>query len=111
MPNKNEKVGILRERLTIQTVSETRSDTGHAAQTWSDLATVWAAVNYRVLPSDEKNMTGRKVAEQVISFRIRYRSDVTEKNRISYRDELYDIVSIAITPDRFYMDLEGQKRN
>lgn len=110
MPNKIERIGTMRERITIQQVSEAQSTSGHAAETWSDLATVWAAVEYRQLPSDEKEMAGRKTAEQVILFTTRYRSDVTEKHRISYASEVYDITSISITPDRFYMTMEGHKR-
>lgn len=111
MPNKAEKVGTLRERIVIESLSEAQSTSGHPAQSWSTLATVWAAVDYRQLPSDEKEMTGRKVAEQVVLFTVRYRSDVTEKHRISYNSQYYDITSIAIDPAKFYMTLEGQKRN
>lgn len=111
MPNKSERIGKLRERITLQVVTETQSSSGHAAQSWATLATVWAAIDYRASGSDEREMAGRKVAEQMVRFTIRYRADVTEKTRISYNSQVYDITFVGVTPDKFFLELEAQKRN
>lgn len=113
MPNKTEKVGVLRERIVLESVSEARSSTGHPVQTWSTLATVWAKLEYVPVFSDERNMTDRKTAEQTVVFTIRYRTDITinEKVRILYNSQYYDITAVAVMPDKFYMTLTAQKRN
>lgn len=110
MPNKAERIGNMREQIVIQSVSEDQSSSGFPEQTWSTYSTVWAAVTYRINTSDEKEMADRKTAETTAVFRIRYDSAVTEKHRISYNSQVWDITGIAVTPDLFYMELEAKKR-
>lgn len=108
--NKKERIGILRERVTIQTVTETQSTSGFPVTVFIDYATRWAAVNYRITPSDESTIADRKTAETVCIFRLRYDSTVTEKHVLSYGGT-WDIRAISITPDKFYMDLEAVRRD
>jgi SPP1 family predicted phage head-tail adaptor len=76
-------------RIVIETPTETQDSTGAAVATWTTLATVWAEV---------RPMTGKETftADQVLGdatsiFIIRYRSDITDKMRISYGGNYYDI--------------------
>lgn len=108
--NKKERIGPLRERVTIQTVTETQSASGFPVVVFTDYATRWAAVTYRLVPSDETNIAARKTAETVCMFRFRYDSTVTEKHVLSYGG-IWDIRAIAVTPDRFYMDIEAVRRD
>lgn len=88
-----------------------QSASGHPVEYWETLTTVWGSVNYRLSISDETQAapnTKRESAQQYVNFRIRYRTDVNERVRILYRNQYYDITAIAISPDRFYLDIEGQ---
>lgn len=105
-----EQIGTMRERVTLQNVTEVQSTSGYAAETWATAGIVWAEVTYRILPSGEEQMADRKTAVQVVNFRIRTRGDVTEKTRILYRGEYFDIVAIEYTPAREFMVLQGEKR-
>lgn len=110
MVRKQERVGSMREQITIQAVTESRSASGHVTESWATYATVWCSVKYSITNSDEKELADRKTAIGTVQFTARYDSAVTEKHRISYNSVVYDIMSIAVSPDLFYMILEAQKR-
>ena len=40
-------IGRLRDRVTIQTLKQTRDITGEILETWEDGHTLWASVRYR----------------------------------------------------------------
>lgn len=105
-----EQIGNMRERVEVQNVTESRTTSGYAVETWTTAATVWAEVTYNILPSGEEQMADRKTATQVTNFRIRTRTDVNEKTRLLYRSEYFDIVAIEYTPGREFMILQGEKR-
>ena len=108
--NKNERIGQMRERITIQVVGETQSATGYPAETWTTYATRWASVSARPTANKEAEESGQKTATQGVMFTLRYDANVTAKHRILYRNNYYDIVSI--TPDawRRHMEIETDFR-
>lgn len=79
-------------RVVIQSSAETTGDGGGLEQTWSTVATVWAG------KEDSKGReffaANQEIAERATRFRIRYRSGVTEKMRVSLDGRTYDIESI-----------------
>jgi SPP1 family predicted phage head-tail adaptor len=110
MAKQIDTIGAMRERVIIQNVTEAQSTSGFPAETWADTATVWAEVTYSILPSDEDAIADKKTAIQVALFRIRTRTDTTEKSRLSYRSELFDIKAIEFTPGREFMILQAEKK-
>jgi SPP1 family predicted phage head-tail adaptor len=82
-------VGKMDSRITIQTLVESADAIGYLAQSWTDLATVWADVT--PVSGTEVVRSERKVASRSARFYIRYRSDITPKHRISYDGEFYEI--------------------
>lgn len=96
----------MRERVTLQSVSEAQSSTGYPSETWSAYGSFWAEMTYKPgASSEEKEMAGQETATTTAVFRMRYNSGVNQKHRIVYADQAWDIVNIAITPDRAYMQL------
>lgn len=84
--------GKLRERITIQRSSPT-VDTGWGTSTsWSDVA----AVSASVIPADASEPFTDKgvVTRAAFTVSIRYRSDVTSKDRLVWRGRTLDIVGI-----------------
>lgn len=110
MPNRNEKIGALRERITIEQVTETQSSSGHPSQSWATLATVWAKVEYKITGTDEDVIAGKKTAVNTTIFTIRKENAINEKMRISYDGSYYDIEAITVTADQFYHEIQAQKR-
>lgn len=88
----------LSKRVTLQTATETRDTDGSVIQTWSDTATVRAAVE--PLVGREYWAAQQINAERTVRFRIRYRSGVTPKMRVSYDSRVFDIKSAINVNER-----------
>lgn len=85
------RIGRMDRRIIIQ--KETLTNTkGSISKSWSELDEVWAAVIDRA--GAESPDGDQIVAQRTLTFRIRYRSDVTEKMRVRYPEggsTYYDI--------------------
>lgn len=106
--NRNEKIGNLSWYITIQTFSSARDSFGQETLTYSTLDQVWAEPMWQNV-SGEDEKSGAVTAINVVTWRIRYRTDVTTKMRVVDEDgNTYNIKSIQ--PDIFkqYMLLETE---
>lgn len=97
------RAGRLRHRVTIETPGGTSSAFGEVAQTWSTLATVWAAVEpttsrERVENEQTKTFTTHRV-------QIRYRANVTTAERVQFGSRTLNILSV-INPNEQNATLE-----
>lgn len=86
------RAGKLDRRITIQAKSVTTSARGEQIETWADVATVWAQA--RPNRGAERFSTMQNVGTAVMTFHLRYRSDVTVLHRISYDGKLWDILDV-----------------
>ncbi len=86
------RIGQMRDEIVIQSASEARSGSGAAVPTWATFATVWAEVSY--LKGSEPFDAGRPIAMNARKFRIRWLDNLTEKMRISFDSDFWDIDSI-----------------
>jgi SPP1 family predicted phage head-tail adaptor len=102
--------GQLDRRIVIESYTATRDALGGEVQTWATHATVWGGVIYKELQSDETQMAGSQVASKKVNFRIRYLSTVTEKMRVSFESEYYDILSITHEGRKRFTILEAERR-
>lgn len=94
----------MRERVTVQAVTETKSSTGFPAESWATYATRWAGVEYK--SGSEAESAGAKTAETTAVFRLRYDKAINQKHRIFYANMAWDIREIIISPLRDYMDIK-----
>lgn len=90
--------GLLNRRIAIERKTLTPDALGGFTEIWSQHALPWAHI---------KPMTGRELlhadkidARAASRFIIRYRSDLSEDDRISYRGDLYNIRSIVNIEER-----------
>ena len=90
--------GTLRERIVIQTPTETVDDHGGLAVTFATFDTVSAAILPKV--GTEPFEDDRYRATQRVVFEIRYLAGITTKMRISYDSRLFDIESIVNVEER-----------
>lgn len=83
------KAGRLRERVTIQSVTETQNSIGEPIETWATFAVVWGAVE--PLPGRDR-YTAAQLEEPVVSrLRIRYLQGITAKMRVVHDGVTYAI--------------------
>lgn len=89
----NLQAGKFDQRIRFERATTTRSDTGHKTMSWSTLAECWAEVH---------SQGGAEITEgQALipthswSIRTRRRTDITEKDRIVYRNKVLYIKSVG----------------
>lgn len=101
-------VGDLDQRVTIQRATQTTGSMGDVSKTWATLATVWA--NVKSATGRERLADDRTMATQMTRFRIRYRADVTEADRIVWKGETFNIRAISDQSQRLlYMDIQAER--
>jgi|GEM_PF-305713 len=100
------QIGRLDRRITIQANTVTRDSVGEAVDSWSNLDTVWARIIYEA--GREGVDMQSEVAQQQVTFIIRYRSDVTPMHRITYDSEIYHIEAVKELPRRKGLEISAR---
>lgn len=89
------KAGVLRHRVTLQSVSQSRGVNGEVIDSWSDYATVWA--DFHPLSGKEYIAAGAQRGQVMARVTIRYDASVTETMRLTFDGSTYAIH--AVLPD------------
>ena len=92
--NKNEKIGVMDREVTIQRRTLEENAFAERVEVFTDLLTVWAAVEYPISRQDEQIADGLNLTTSPVNFTIRD-TDITVKDRIVYDGDNYDIINIA----------------
>lgn len=89
------KAGRYDQRVTIQNLTETQDVSGEPIQSWSDQIETWAMV----MPQKgiETFQRSQTLSKAMYIFRIRFNTGITitEKHRLVYLSDNYDIESIV----------------
>lgn len=104
------RAGKLDRRLVIQRKSITYSSSGAPVESWATLATVWAQA--RPVRGDERFSTRQLVGSAVMTFHIRYRSDLALSvlDRLSYDGKTWDIADIRELGRRVGTEIDATAR-
>ena len=98
------QAGKLNRRIQIQVDGEGQNAGGEPVHGWIKFADAWA--NIKTVNGREYATSDSEASEVTTSIRIRYRTDLTAKMRVVYKNTIYSIV--AVLPDeagREYVDL------
>ena len=92
------QAGKLDRQIILKSYAEVTDTFGGITETYTDVATVWASV---------QDLRGNQffAAQQINSgittkFRIRYRSDIDARWRISFKGKEYDIIGVPVEVGR-----------
>lgn len=88
-------VGELDERVILLIQTDTENDYGELVKTWSAIdGEEWAKVEFPMTGNEEGYARAVEYDSQKIEVTVMYRGDVTNKNRLIYEGEEYDITHI-----------------
>lgn len=87
------RAGWLKDIITIQRYNETVDDYGQAVKVYTDLATIRATVQNNA-GAQEVTTSGKTESRDLYKIAIRYRSDITTKDRLSYNGKILEIAAI-----------------
>jgi SPP1 family predicted phage head-tail adaptor len=87
------RLGPLDRRVTVQreTVTST-DDLNNPVTAWSDLFDAWASVRFDF--EDENVAAQQRYAERVVTFTIRWQSDVKTTDRVLFESDPFNILGI-----------------
>ena len=101
-----QRAGLMRQRVTIQTPSESTNAFGEVVRSWSTASQIKTWAQVEVLEGTERFMSGAERTELPTMFRVRYRSStvINTECRLLWpsTSDVYDIESVA--------DLEGRNK-
>jgi SPP1 family predicted phage head-tail adaptor len=93
------RAGRLRNQVTIQTPTETRSGTsGQVVKSWATLATVWAGIE--PLSGRELIAAGAEQSEHDIRIVCRYLPDLTTRCRVLFGARIFQILGVINRNER-----------
>ena len=84
--------GRLRERITVQQATESRTALGESVQAWVTFAERWASVEG--LSSREVLQSGQQQTEITHRVRLRYLAGFTSTMRILWRGRILEVTSL-----------------
>lgn len=84
--------GQLRERVTIQRATETRSAIGEATLTWTDFTERWASV--LSISAREFLLSGQQHTEVTHRVKLRWVTGLNSKMRLKWRGRTLEIMSM-----------------
>jgi len=87
------RAGELRHQVTLQSPTQARNAFNEMETTWTDVATVWAAIEWR---SGRRYLEAAQLNAEVQGvIRIRYRSGVQPYWRFKFGDRYISILSMT----------------
>ncbi len=90
--------GNLHHPVELQCCTETRDTYGAAVRAWATFAETWA--NIRPASGRERMLAQQVGAEISHNVEMLYRDDLTEKDRIVFRQRVFAIASIVDVEER-----------
>lgn len=84
-------IGTLDRRICIESPVSTRGTSGQELLAWETWAECWAGIEYPGTKSDEGVIADQEVSTTFVYFVIRYRDGITQKMRILYNGNYFDI--------------------
>lgn len=97
------RAGRLRERVTFQSPTQSRSPSGETRLTWSEIATVWASVD----GLNARDIMQAQQAEILATHKvvIRYRDDIDHTARMIYRGRTMELSSVTDRNNREFLEI------
>ncbi len=89
------RAGDLDKRITVQKKTVTYNAYNEPIEIWSELDTIWAETITKDGKGREFTAAQKLFAETTVVFRVRYRSEFTPLNRISYSGRVFEILGVV----------------
>lgn len=91
-------IGALRNRLDLQSPTDTVDAAGQPTRTWGTYATVWGSIT--PTSSAESQLAMQQVGSITHKITIRYQAAVTIMDRVSFDSRLFNIKGIRKLDER-----------
>lgn len=86
--------GSLNKRIILQSNTPAQDAYGAPIESWTTLATVWAEKVPQSKYANEKFKSDLTIGTLTVSWRIRYRTDVDNRCRLTHGGNIYNILGV-----------------
>lgn len=93
-------IGTLRERVSLQSATDTVDAAGQPARAWATYSTVWARVE--PLSAMETQRADQQIGSITHRVTVRYLSTITNLHRVLYGSRALNIRGVTDTNERHY---------
>ena len=100
---------LTKRRILFESSTRTEGPTGQGLLVWSEIANLWGEVEY-LERSGEQYRGDQYVAQNFVRVRIRYRTDISAKDRFSFDGVTYDIQNVEPVGKNLKLDVFGRGR-
>lgn len=97
--------GTLNRRLTVERYTLVAGP-WNDEYVWTDLRTVWAAMAYD--SADEDFAAGQAYARRVVTFTVRFTSDITAVDRVRCMGVTYDVKGLKEIGNRDGLEIKAE---
>jgi len=94
---RDRQIGILKRSITY-------NDMGEAVESWAPTFNAWAQVQYK--DTLETIDAGSKRAGKMVCFRVVYRTDIDETDRVRFDDKDFQITGLTELGRRELLEIE-----
>lgn len=101
------RAGLRDRQIVILRRTLSYNDMGEPVETWTETATAWAHVQYKT--TDESMNAGATRAEKTICFRVLYRTDILESDRVRFDGLSYQITGLTELGRRELLEIETRR--
>lgn len=95
---------IFDRRIVVERSTETVNVVGDRVDTWATLLTIWASSDYKGGKEEYESAEKTAIGERKFTVRYSAASSVTEKDRILYNSQYFDIRAINEIGRRDYLE-------
>jgi SPP1 family predicted phage head-tail adaptor len=99
------RAGALDRRITLQRATAAPNSFNEPVETWADLVTVWA--QQRPDRGAERFAAQEIVGQAVMTFHIRYRTDIRTTDRILYQGRIWNILDVREVGRRVVTEIDA----
>jgi len=97
-------IGLLRERVTLQSPAASTDAVGDVTQAWAVVATVWARIQALAARDEQQQSREEHVARWRVT--IRHRADVAAGWRLMWRGRVLYVEAVLPDERRSYVTLD-----
>jgi len=98
------RAGLRDRKIFILKRTVSYNDLGEPVETWTPNSEAWAQVFYKT--TDEGIEAGSKRASKIICFKLLYRNDISEVDRIRFDNLDYQITGLTELGRRELLEIE-----
>lgn len=92
--------GLLNQRVTFQTKTETISASGNVTAAWTDSFTAWGRMKFEDGTAAESEIADKPTVQTRVTLIVRYRADIATGMRVKWGARYFEVMGMINRDER-----------